>query len=386
MDNQAIPDSSQPVTPPPPSGQGPAAAEPPKQYYLAQPVKRKRSFFSGCLIFLLLLFLGGAMGLLALAIFGQSCLSAMDELSRENSAFNAAFKKSDFRVSRKVITPAENDDPFQIAVIKIQGVIQNSSNRALRGAEIIATELRHACQDRNVIAIILDLDTPGGEVVASDEILHQVLACREAGKPVIACMRSLAASGGYFIAAGSDWIIANRMTLTGSIGVIIGSYQINTLLDKIGVQAETYRSGSMKDMLSPTRERSPQERDYVQEMVNRIYLEFCQVVANGREQYPSAAAVAESSFGDGRILSGADALAAGLVDQLGYLSDAIDKAKELCGNPDAAVVSYAYTPGFMDFFFSLKESDNLRISSLLASSVFVPEPGKLYYLYPNSIP
>ena len=80
--------------------------------------------------------------------------------------------------------------------------------------------MRAAREDDNVVAILLDMDTPGGEVVASDEILNQVRACRDAGKPVVTCMRSMGASGGYFIASGSDWIIANRMTFTGSIGVI----------------------------------------------------------------------------------------------------------------------------------------------------------------------
>ncbi len=317
-------------------------------------------------------------------MFGQGCRAALEGLSAEGGALSTAFAKPAIRINRKVIVPAKNNNPYQIAVIKVQGVIQNSGGRALASSEIIATELRIASRDSDVLAIILDMDTPGGEVVASDEMLHEVLACKAAGKPVLTCMRSLAASGGYFIASGSDWIVANRMTLTGSIGVIIGSYQVVGLLDKIGVKPETYRSGAMKDMLSPTRERTTQERDYIQGMISSTFQEFCQVVANGRTEYETAQAVAASPFGDGRVLSGADALALGLVDQLGYMSDAIAKAKELCDCADAAVVSYAYSPSFMDIVFSLKSPDSLKISGIVPANVTTLEPGKLYYLYPNS--
>ncbi len=392
MDHQANPDLSQSAAEqadrssaalPPPQYH---SAPPPPPHYTARPVKQKRGFFSGCLAFLLVVLVCSASCALLLGIFGHGCLNALDEWSTESSSFSTAFNKQDFRISRKVIIPAENNSSEQIAVIKIQGVIRNSGGRSLRSAETIAEELRLASQDDNVVAIILDMDTPGGEVVASDEILHQVLACKTAGKPVVTCMRSMAASGGYFIASGSDWIIANRMTLTGSIGVIIGSYQISGLLEKVGIQSEIYRSGAMKDMLSPTREPSSLEREYVQNMVNSTFQEFCQVVANGREQHPTLEAVAAAPFGDGRVLSGADALAAGLVDQLGYMSDAIAKARELGDAADAAVVRYAYAPNWVDVFFAMKAPDSLNISGVTPPAAFTPEPGKLYYLYPNACP
>ncbi|NLZ63069.1 MAG: signal peptide peptidase SppA [Lentisphaerae bacterium] len=392
MDHQANPNLSQSTAEqadrssaalPPPQYH---SAPPPPPHYTARPVKQKRGFFSGCLVFLLVVLVCSASCVLLLGIFGHGCLNALDEWSTESSSFSTAFNKQDFRISRKVIIPAEDNSLEQIAVIKVQGVIRNSDGRSLRSAETIAEELRLASQDDNVVAIILDMDTPGGEVVASDEILHQVLACKTAGKPVVTCMRSMAASGGYFIASGSDWIIANRMTLTGSIGVIIGSYQISGLLDKIGIQPAIYRSGVMKDMLSPTREPSSLERDYIQNMVSSTFQEFCQVVANGREQYPTLEAVAAAPFGDGRVLSGADALAAGLVDQLGYMSDAIAKARELGDAANAAVVRYAYAPNWVDVFFSLKAPDSLNISGVTPPAAFALEPGKLYYLYPNACP
>jgi len=389
MDPQVLPDPSRTAAEPPDRSSAslpPPQYSPPPPHYTALPVKRKRGFFSSCLLFLLVLLAGGAICILLLGMFGQGCLNALDEWSAESSSLSTAFTKHDFRISRKIIVPAGNNATEQIAVIKVQGVIQNSGGRSLHSAEIIAEELRLASLDSDVVAVILDMDTPGGEVVASDEILHQVLACRNAGKPVVTCMRSLAASGGYFIASGSDWIIANRMTLTGSIGVIIGSYQISGLLEKIGIRPETYRSGVMKDMLSPTRERSALERDYIQNMVSSTFQEFCQVVANGREQYPTPAAVAAAPFGDGRVLSGADALSAGLVDQLGYMNDAIAKARELSNAANAAVVSYAYAPSWMDVVFSLKAPDSLKISGVMPPATFALEPGKLYYLYPNACP
>ncbi len=342
--------------------------------------KKRSSFLGGCLTAFLMV--AGMLALLLILLFvlGKGCMSSFETLAEKSPAFGSTMTGAEERISKKRILPAEPGDTREIAVIDIKGIILYENNFNNASARRIAAELRAAREDSKVVAILLDMDTPGGEVVASDEILHQVKACRAAGKPVVTCMRSLAASGGYFIASGSDWIIANRMTFTGSIGVIISSYRIQELLQKIGVQAEVYRSGSMKDMLSLTREHSQQEKIYIQNMVQSTFQEFCKVVADGRDAFQDAGEVASSVFGDGRVLSGTAALELGLVDQLGYFEDAVSKARELAGAAGAAVIRFSFTPSFMDWVFSMKAPGALRLEGLLPARNFTPEPGKIYFL------
>ena len=346
------------------------------------PPERKRgfSFLGGCLTAFLLMF--GALALLLALLFslGKGCVSTFETFAEKGGSFGSSLNISEDRINKKQVLPPEFGEKREIAVISIKGIILFENNFNNASARRIAAELSAASKDDNVVAILLDMDTPGGEVVASDEILHQVKACRAAGKPVVTCMRSMGASGGYFIASGSDWIIANRMTFTGSIGVIISSYRVQELLRKVGVEAEVYRSGSMKDMLSPTREHSEQEKLYVQNMVQNTYREFCQVVADGRPAFQDADAVAAAPFGDGRVLSGYDALQMGLVDQLGYFEDAIDKAKELAEAPGAAIIRFSSTPSFMDMLLSMKAPAALKLQGLLPTRNFTPEPGKFYFL------
>lgn len=362
---------------PPPLPQNP-------QMHTAAPEKKKSSFIGGCLTAFLLMFGMLILLVVLLMMLGKGCMSSLQTLAEKGPAFGSTMSGSEDRISKKQVLPAEPGETREIAVIDVKGIILYENNFNNASARRISAELRAAREDSSVVAILLDMDTPGGEVVASDEILHQVKACRAAGKPVVTCMRSLAASGGYFIASGCDWIVANRMTFTGSIGVIISSYRIQELLQKIGVQPEVYRSGSMKDMLSPTREHSEQEKTYVQNMVQSTFREFCQVVADGREAFQDADAVASSAFGDGRVLSGSDAFELGLVDQLGYFEDAVDKARELAQAPGAAVIRFSFAPSFMDFIFSMKAPAALRIEGVLPARNFSPEPGKVYFLAPET--
>ena len=141
----------------------------------------------------------------------------------------------------------------KIAVIDVKGVIMNAPAGGFGGSGIanaatICEMLKAASQDKHVKAVILDMDTPGGEVTASDEIHHAVQELRDAGTPVVTCMHSLGASGGYYVAAGTDYIIANRHTFTGSIGVIMSGYNYADLMGKVGLKATVYKSGAMKDI------------------------------------------------------------------------------------------------------------------------------------------
>ena len=361
--------SQQNPEPPPPCPQGNARRQAEK------PAKKNSCFFWGCGIVILLCLI--FVGLCTAFIFGFGT-----SIAGELATTSFAGLKEDKNVSKTIIESSQGTAGY-VAVINVVGIIQYSDRYDLASARRLVVELTAAREDPDVVAIVLDMNTPGGEVVASDEILNQVRLCRKAGKPVVTCMRSMGASGGYFIASGSDWIVANRLTFTGSIGVIIQSMQIKGLLDKIGIQPETYRSGNMKDMLSPTRERTEQETAYIQQMIDASFHEFCQVVADGREAFQTAEDVKNSPFGDGRVVSGVDALNYGLVDQLGYFSDAIAKAKELGHCPGAGVSRFTRSFDFWDFFLSSSQSRLNPLGSVAERTIPAIKPGCLYYLAPE---
>jgi protease-4 len=196
----------------------------------------------------------------------------------------------------------------------------------------------------------------------------------------------MGASGGYFIAAGSDWIVANRLTMTGSVGVIISTLNYKELFAKVGLDSEVYRSGDMKDMLNGARARRPDEMQYVQQLVNETFREFADVVAAGRERYETADDVINSSFGDGRILSGTHAAELGLVDQIGYFEDAVAKARELAGVFDAKVVRYRRALKLTDILFSMKAQKSLELRSVLPEEARSMKTGRMYFLAPTVAP
>jgi len=290
------------------------------------------------------------------------------------------------RVIEEVISGSALDTESKIAVIDVKGIILSEGAFDMADSRRIAYELAAARKDPHVVAVILDMDTPGGEVTASDEIHRQVRLCSKDNKPVVTCMRSVGASGGYFIAAGSDWIVANRMTITGSIGVIIGTTNYTNLFSKIGLEAEVYKSGPMKDMLRGSRERTDMERAYVQGLVDETFREFATVVSNGRTRYDTPEDVMASEFGDGRIVSGAEAVRLGLVDQLGYFDDAVDKARELAKTPMVKVVRYRRPLRFADFLLGMRAQHSAGLRSLLPAEMAAVQPGRLYFLMPSALP
>lgn len=274
----------------------------------------------------------------------------------------------------------------KIAVVDVKGVIRGGSMMDGATSERVCAELRAAGRDPAVVAVVLDMDTPGGEVTASDEIHQAVLRLRDAGKPVVTCMRSMGASGGYYIAAASDCIVANRLTLTGSIGVIMHGINYAGLLDKIGVKDETYKSGNMKDMLNGGRARTPEEIEYTNALVRQSFLAFAGVVAAGRSRhFTSRDQVLQAPFADGRVLSGEDAFQAHLVDELGYFADAIRKARELGKVPNAKVVRFHRELSLGEFLLSMQTPVRLSLLSGMSDPEFRPRPGQLYYILPASL-
>ncbi len=220
----------------------------------------------------------------------------------------------------------------KIGVIPIEGAILNS--------ERIVTQLVDFREDENIRAIILRIDSPGGGVGPSQEVYREVRKTIKT-KKVFASMGSVAASGGYYIAAAANKIIANPGTITGSIGVIVEFVQLQDLLKKIGVGMEVLKSGEFKDVGSPHRKMSDRDRALVQDLISDIQGQFVKAVAQGRGL--SEDKVME--IADGRIISGAQAKEFGLIDVLGNFRDAVELAKRAAEIEGEPTLVYPDKPG-----------------------------------------
>src|SRR6184192_1537519 len=208
----------------------------------------------------------------------------------------------------------------KVAVIRIEGIILDSRETI--------EELRHYRDNPSVKAIVLRIDSPGGAVVPSQEIFAEVRKTRADGKiKLVTSMGNVAASGGYYIAAATDRIVANPGTLTGSIGVIMELANVKGLLEKVGVQSVVIKSGRHKDMASPFRAMTPEDRALLQTVLDDVHAQFIDAVATGR----SLQLEQVKTLADGRIFTGKQAQTVNLVDELGDLHDAIQLAARLVG-------------------------------------------------------
>ena len=226
----------------------------------------------------------------------------------------------------------------KVAVIEVEGIIS--------GSRATIERIHTLRDDASVKAIVLRIDSPGGTVGPAQEIYEELIKLQK-HKPVIASMGSVAASGGYYIAAGTQKIFANPGTITGSIGVLIEVANFEELLGKIGLRSEVIKSGQFKDTLSPARTMETDERTLIQAVIDNIHNQFVDAIAKGRSM-PREKVLA---LADGRILSGEQALAAGLVDKLGNLYDAIQAAADMAGIEGKPEVLYPKEkkPSLLDF-------------------------------------
>ena len=268
----------------------------------------------------------------------------------------------------------------KIAVIRLTGMISSFESVLLGGTtpEEIKQQFRQALEDKSVRAIILAIDSPGGEVTASDEIYNIVKKAR-AVKKVVVSMGSLAASGGYYAALGGDHIIAHDTTFTGSIGVIMQTLNYGELFGKVGLQMVTFKSGKFKDMLSGSRPITPEERAYVDGLVMQTYGKFVGIVAQERKLPEDAL---RAGVADGRVLSGTDALAAKLIDEVGDFDAAVQKAMQLGSAQGAAVVEYRPIDGLSRYLHLLEKSDTAKRVEINIGpqSTLHLQPGRLYLL------
>ncbi len=224
----------------------------------------------------------------------------------------------------------------KVALVRIEGPIIDSKNAV--------DEIKDYTKDPSIKAIVLRVDSPGGAVVPSQEIYEEVRKAT-AKKKVVVSMGSLAASGGYYISAPASRIVANPGTLTGSIGVIMEIPNIEGLMNKVGVKTEVIKSGRHKDMASMFRGIGREERVILQDVLDDVHDQFIKSVAEGRKMLPEDV----RKIADGRIFTGKQALAAGLVDELGNLEDAIKAAAKLSGiKGEPEVVSKKEKLSFME--------------------------------------
>ncbi len=322
----------------------------------------------GCLtaVLLLLLFLSLTVNL---ALFGGKGARAAAGFARPLPKFEEA-----------VVQEGKTGVRTKIALIYLRGIILGSEGGSLTESmvEDLKLQLHQALADDDVKGIVLSIDSPGGEVTASDTIYNAVKQAREK-KPVVIYMGSLAASGGYYVSCGGSYLIANDTTFTGSIGVIMQSLHYEGLFGKVGLSMTTFKSGKFKDMLSGSRAITDEEAAYVQSLIDETYGKFLGIVAEERKL---DAQKLKETIADGRVISGKAALGAKLIDALGSVEDAYGKAMELGNAGGSVVVRYEAPFKLGRLFKLLGQSEHRSKIEVSISDAVKPklQPGRAYFL------
>jgi protease-4 len=231
----------------------------------------------------------------------------------------------------------------KVAVIPIEGLLSNARAPGLiqegdNKIDLLSQQLDRAANDASVKAIVLRVNSPGGTVTGSDNMYELLHRFREkTGKPIVASVQEIGASGGYYVSLSADRIVASPTSVVGSIGVIFNAFSVESGLSKLGIKSEVVKSGPMKDMASPFHDMTAEERKVMQATVDEYFARFRSLVAE-RRHLNDEAAIARVS--DGRVFSGAQAKQLGLVDDVGILEDAIDIARELGHANGARAIMY----------------------------------------------
>ncbi|HSA96986.1 MAG TPA: signal peptide peptidase SppA [Acidobacteriota bacterium] len=273
----------------------------------------------------------------------------------------------------------------KVLMIDIDGTISSALETGFLAREksVVARvfeRLERAAADPLVKAVILRLDTPGGEVTASDIIYHEILRFKaRTGRPVIGLMMSVAASGGYYIASACDAIVAHPSTLTGSIGVISIFPSVEALMAKIGVKVNIIKSGPSKDSGSPFRDMTEDEKKLFQAVIDEYYEGFLAVVAKGRQGKIGAAELRRAA--DGRVYTAPQALKLGLIDAVGYFDDAFARAKDAASLKSAKLVSYTYFPKTKSNIYAAGPGDFAPLDVKVLETMIGGLKAGFYYLW-----
>jgi len=282
----------------------------------------------------------------------------------------------------------EGSKKERIALLTVDGTIQDTGSASTFFAtegynhQFFLQQLEEAKVDDTVKAIVLQVNSPGGGVVESAQIYKDIIELQEeTEKPIYVSMGSMAASGGYYISAPADKIFVNKETMTGSIGVIMQSINYGKLAEKYGVEFVTIKSGPYKDIMSPTREMTEEERAMLQEMLNDSYEDFVDIIEQGRNMTEADV----KKVADGRILNGRQAIEAGLADDYGFLEDVVQAIKTDYNLENAEVFEYSYSQNIASIF-AVKAQSFLGLdleSKLIAELITENSSPKMMYLYGN---
>ncbi|MGJ7920418.1 signal peptide peptidase SppA [Neobacillus sp. LXY-4] len=326
--------------------------------------------------------LGIATGLFIVSILINTLSSfAFTEV---DSGFTNLFATTDETFMEEIVK--EGDEFNKIAVLDVDGVIQDTGDvgsffeSPTYNHRSFMEKLDYVKDDDTIKGIILKINSPGGGVMESAEIHDKLLEIKkETKKKIYVSMGAVAASGGYYIATPADKIFASKETMTGSLGVIMQGINYSGLAEKYGVDFVTIKSGPYKDIMSPTREMTEEERNILQNMINNSYEGFVKVISDGRG-IPSDEV---KKIADGRIYDGRQAKELNLIDQYGYLDDVIANMRKDLHIRDAQVIRYTESFGFESLFSmgaSKLAGKDLEIAGLM-KVLAQPNSPRLMYLY-----
>jgi protease-4 len=286
-------------------------------------------------------------------------------------------------------TTVEGEGRDKILLVEVSGFISDEAGSSGLGIGAapprvpllvrVREELDKAAGDPRVKALLLRINSPGGTVTGSDIIYREIQLFKEKTKvPVVAAMMDVAASGGYYIALAADTVVAHPTTVTGSIGVIMVSANVEGLLGKLGVATSTIKSGEHKDMGSPFRKLTPEERAIFQSVIDNLQRQFVAKVVE-RRKIPLETA---TPLADGRIYTADQALAHRLIDRIGYMPDAVEAAKRAAGITEARVVVYRRPNQYRATYYAHAEAPASGLEASLSQLATLAGAGpKFLYLW-----
>jgi protease-4 len=239
----------------------------------------------------------------------------------------------------------------KVAIVELEGLIAETDD--------LVRELRQHRENPSIRAVVIRINSPGGVVGPTQEVYEALRRLRRSGKPVVASLGAVAASGGYYVAVGADQIYANPGSLTGSIGVIMQMANVDSLMKKVGVEYVVVKAGAYKDIGNFSRPMTPEERRVLQTLLDDVHAQFIDAVAEGRH-LPREQVV---QFADGRVFSGTQALQLKMVDAMGGLEDAVNAAAKLANLPIPPAVE--------------RPRRRFSVIDLLRNELGLPAPGSL---------
>ena len=274
----------------------------------------------------------------------------------------------------------------KVAIVEVEGMLANARGGGLLGpgenpVSLFAQQMDRAAADRAVKAVVLRVNSPGGTVTASDTMYEVVRRFRQrTGKPVVAATQEMATSGAYYVACAADQIVVHPTSVVGSIGVIFNTVEFSGTMAKLGVSTDAVKSGKLKDMASPFKPLSAEERRVMQGMVDEYFGRFRTIVASRRGLDSTAALDAVT---DGRVFTGRNAVELGLADRTGMLEDALDLARQLGLSPNAKAVRYTRPYGYGGSIYATgpKDPPQANVLHLQLPETRATLPTGFYYLW-----